>query len=307
MRNINNIKIIGIDHGYGNIKTANTVTPTGVTAYDTEPVFSGNILQYGGKYYRLGEGHKPFAADKCEDEDYYVCTLMGIARELHRENIYEADVHIAAGLPLTWVKAQREKFREYLLQNSEVEFVFNKKRFKVRVVGCSIFPQGYAAVLDKIGEMRGINMLADIGNGTMNVMYIKNKKPSETDSYTEKLGVNQCVIAAQNAVLDEFQTKIDEGIIEQVIRFGAADIAPKYLDCVTKTARDYCGKIFNTLEKYEYNSELIRLWIVGGGGCIIKNFGKFDKERVTIIDDICASAKGYEMLTYRILKAGERS
>lgn len=307
MRNFNNIKIIGIDHGYGNIKTANTVTPMGVTAYDTEPVFSGNILQYRGKYYRLGEGHKPFVADKCEDEDYYVCTLMGIARELHRENIYEADVHIAAGLPLTWVKAQREKFRKYLLRNSEVEFVFNKKRFKVRIVGCSIFPQGYAAILDKIGEMRGINMLADIGNGTMNVMYIKNKKPSETDSYTEKLGVNQCVIAAQNAVLDEFQTKIDEGIIEQVIRFGTADIAPKYLECVTKTAQDYCGRIFKTLEKYEYNSELMRLWIVGGGGCIIKNFGKFDKARVTIIDDICASAKGYEMLTYRILKAGERS
>lgn len=306
MRNFNNIKIIGIDHGYGNIKTANTVTPTGVTAYDSEPVFAGNILQYGEKFYRLGEGHKPFVADKCEDEDYYVCTLMGIARELHREGIYEADVHIAAGLPLTWVKAQREKFRKYLLRNSEVEFVFNKKRFKVRIVGCSIFPQGYAAVLDKIGEMRGINMLADIGNGTMNVMYIRNKKPSETDSYTEKLGVNQCVIAAQNAVQDEFQTKIDEGIIEQIIRFGTADIAPKYLDCVSKTAREYCAKIFETLAKYDYNPELMRLFVVGGGGCIIKNFGELDKERVTIIDDICASAKGYELLAYRILKESER-
>ena len=26
----NGIKIIGIDHGYGNIKTASTVTPTGI-------------------------------------------------------------------------------------------------------------------------------------------------------------------------------------------------------------------------------------------------------------------------------------
>ena len=32
MRELNNIKIIAVDHGYGNIKTANTVTPTGVTA-----------------------------------------------------------------------------------------------------------------------------------------------------------------------------------------------------------------------------------------------------------------------------------
>ena len=52
----NGTKIIGIDHGYGNIKTANTVTPTGITSYTTEPTFSGNILQYDGMYYRIGEG-----------------------------------------------------------------------------------------------------------------------------------------------------------------------------------------------------------------------------------------------------------
>lgn len=55
MRKLNNIKIIAVDHGYGNIKTANTVTPTGVTAYETEPIFSGNILEYAGIYYRIGE------------------------------------------------------------------------------------------------------------------------------------------------------------------------------------------------------------------------------------------------------------
>lgn len=72
MRELNNIKIIAVDHGYGNIKTANTVTPTGVTAYETEPIFSGNILEYGGIYYRIGEGHKEFIADKAMDEDYYI-------------------------------------------------------------------------------------------------------------------------------------------------------------------------------------------------------------------------------------------
>ena len=44
MKELKSIKIIAVDHGYGNIKTANTVTPTGITAYDTEPIFSGNIL-----------------------------------------------------------------------------------------------------------------------------------------------------------------------------------------------------------------------------------------------------------------------
>ena len=35
MKTFNNIRIIGIYHGYGNIKTANTITPTGVIPSST--------------------------------------------------------------------------------------------------------------------------------------------------------------------------------------------------------------------------------------------------------------------------------
>ena len=60
MRELRNTKIIAVDYGYGNMKTANTVTPTGIKAYETEPIFTGNILEYNGIYYRIGEGHKEF-------------------------------------------------------------------------------------------------------------------------------------------------------------------------------------------------------------------------------------------------------
>ena len=43
MRELRNTKIIAVDHGYGNMKTANTVTLTGIKAYETEPIFTGNI------------------------------------------------------------------------------------------------------------------------------------------------------------------------------------------------------------------------------------------------------------------------
>ena len=164
MRELNNIKIIAVDHGYGNIKTANTVTPTGVTAYETEPIFSGNILEYGGIYYRIGEGHKEFIADKAVDEDYYLLTLMAVARELNVYGIREADVHLAAGLPLTWIRKQREDFRSYLLRNKEVNFRFNGNDYYIRFVGCSLFPQGYPAIINQLGNFKGTNLLADIGN-----------------------------------------------------------------------------------------------------------------------------------------------
>lgn len=62
---------ITVDHGYGNIKTANTITPTGITAYESEPIFTRNILEYNGICYRTGEGHKEFIPDKAID-NYHV-------------------------------------------------------------------------------------------------------------------------------------------------------------------------------------------------------------------------------------------
>lgn len=297
----NGVAVIGIDHGYGNIKTTNTVTHTGITAYDSKPTFAGNILCYDNKFYRIGEGHKAFLADKSEDEDFYICTLMGIAKELNNVGKTEADVHIAAGLPLTWVKAQRDSFRQYLTKNENVEFSFKDKEYKVHIVGCTVYPQGYTAVIDRLHDMTGQNMLADIGNGTMNVMYINNKKPIESKCSTEKLGVNQCVIKAKNAVMDRYGIVIDDVHIEQIIRTGSADIASKYLDIIKTVMREYCSDIFNALRKYEYDPDLMRLYIVGGGSRLIQNFGSYDKDRVILITDVCATAKGYEYLACQTL------
>jgi plasmid segregation protein ParM len=184
--------------------------------------------------------------------------------------------------------------------------VFRDKEYNIRFVGCSIFPQGYSAIIGELRRMSDVNMVADIGNGTMNVMYIIDKKPFENKCWTEKLGVNQLVIAAQNALMDKFGVKVEDTIIQNVIRRGTADIGKNYLDCIINSARTYAGSIFETLGKYEYKPELVRLYVVGGGGCIKKNFAEYDKERVTIIEDICATAKGYERLAHSMLKKQEQ-
>ena len=50
----------------------------------------------------------------------------------------------------------------------------------------------------------------------------------------------------------------------------------------------------------------MRLHVVGGGSCLVRNFGEYDKDRVTINDDICATAKGYEVLAaHSLRKAGD--
>ena len=188
--------IIGIDHGYGNIKTANHVFRTGVAAFDSEPVFQTNMLTYGGKYYLIGEGHKEFSADKITDEEYFILTLAGIAMELNSYGLTEANVHIAAGLPLKWVSQQKKAFSDYLLRVPDVRFTFNKQNYHIRISGVNVFPQGFAAIQDMTATMKGMTVLCDIGNGTMNVLFMKDGRPDPLKSYTEKFGTQQCVIAA---------------------------------------------------------------------------------------------------------------
>ena len=99
MRNLHNIRIIAVDHGYDNVKTVNIITPTSIKASPTKPIFGGDILEYAGTYYLIGEGHKEFIADKSMDEDCYILTLMAVARELSLAGITRADVHLVVGLP----------------------------------------------------------------------------------------------------------------------------------------------------------------------------------------------------------------
>ena len=294
--------IIGIDHGYGNIKTANHIFKTGVAVSDTEPVFGTNILRYNGKYYLIGEGHKEFSADKITDEEYFILTLAGIAMELNSYGLTEANVHIAAGLPLKWVSQQKKAFSDYLLRASDVRFAFNRRNYHVRITGVNIFPQGFAAIQDTAAAMKGMTVLCDIGNGTMNVLFMKEGKPDPLKLYTEKLGTQQCVIAAKTAIQDRYHVNIDESIIEDVLRTGSADIDENWLNLIKATAKEYVKKLFDILRRYDYEPALMRLYVVGGGGCLIRNFAEYDENRVTINSDIRATAKGYESWAFRLLE-----
>ena len=304
MKTINNIKIIGVDAGYGNMKTANFCFRTGLTAYDTEPLFTKNMLVYEGRYYLIGEGHKTYTAEKTLDEDYYVLTLAAIAMELGLEQLTEADVYLSVGLPLSWVLEQKDTYLNYLLKNKEAEFLFKGVQYRIRMIGADILPQGYAAIADKLDDLKGMTLLCDIGNGTMNLMYLRDGDAIPDKMYTEKFGTQQCVNAILEAVMNKYQVVMDEGIVELFLRTGEADVAKEYLKIMKTAASRYAQEILRRLQVHDYTPSFMRLYVVGGGGCLLRNFAKLDSSRVTFDDDICATAKGYEFLTEYHLRNG---
>ena len=87
--------------------------------------------------------------------------------------------------------------------------------------------------------------------------------------------------------------KIEPEIIENFICGRKTDISEKYISVLEQEAKKYCGQIFDTLYKYEYDPDFMKLYIVGGGA-LLKRYGKYDSHRTFFIEDICASAKGFE-------------
>ena len=307
MHTKSNLVVIGIDHGYGNMKTAHCCFRTGIAPIDgTESIFSSDVLTYESKSYVIGQGHKEFSSDKMLDQDYYLLTLAAIARELKYRDLTTARVVLAVGLPLTWVSTQKENFRTYLMQNRKVDFVFRDVKYHVEFAGCDVYPQGFAAVAGQLREFSGINMLCDIGNGTMNIMYINDRKPDPQRCYTEKYGVHQCVLAIRENLMRTYGVTIDEAMIESILRDGKADVAEKYMTVIRQAAEEYVAGIFRKLREHEYNPDLMKLYILGGGSHMVNQFGEYDRTRVYFNHDICATAKGYELLaTERLRKAGE--
>ena len=307
MKTMKAVHIIGVDHGYGNIKTANCCFATGVESSDTEPIFKQDILIYEGRYYQIGIGHKEYAAEKIMDQDYYVLTLAAIARELAREDITDASVYIVAGLPLSWVGKQKQAFKEYLLQNRDVYFTYRNKEYHLRIVGAEVFPQGFAAIAPSLQDFDGSYMLCDIGNGTMNILRILNRKPDPKQMFTEKYGVHQCILALREALLREHNAQPDEALLHSFLQNGTAGLEESLEQTMTQVAKGYAAKVFRKLREHGYDPRLMKLYVVGGGGCLLKNFCPIDENRVTINSDICATAKGYEyMAAVQIRKGGIR-
>ncbi len=294
--------IIGVDHGYGNMKTAHKAFRTGVECMDEEPIVSKNFVKYKDKFYVIGESHLVYQGNKTDSEDFYILTLAALAEELKFRGLHEANVILAVGLPLAWMKSQGADFRHYLMKEQELHFEFRKERYYVHLCGVEIFPQGFAAVVN-LGAMQGMNMLADIGNGTMNVMQIVDNKPLEKSLVTEKFGVGICMKEIQKELSKENGEDISEMLIEPLLRNGLQERTDSTAKKVEHIATRYTENIRRRLVDYGYTEGLVHLYVIGGGGCLIRNYSDLaEKTGVTFITDICANAKGYETLAEKKLR-----
>ena len=111
---MDNVEVIGIDNGWQQTKTAHHVFPSGVTEILSEPAFFDDVLEWNGKYYKIGTKRDSVMNDKTESEDCYLLTLAAIAKELKSRGKREAKTVLAVGLPATRFGVEKKAFKEYL-------------------------------------------------------------------------------------------------------------------------------------------------------------------------------------------------
>ena len=150
-----------------------------------------------------------------------------------------------------------------------MSFTWQHTEYKIKIAGASIYPQGYAAVSQFATKMDGVNLVADIGNGTMNVLYVINGRPQSERMYTEKFGTHFCTVDIREAFLRKTQREINEHIIDEVLCKGTANIVQSDMKIIKAEVQKYVSEIFHRLRDHGYDENTMMLYITGGGGCLV--------------------------------------
>ena len=61
----NKLEVIGIDHGWSMMKTISQVFVTGVKEITTTPALFGDVLEYEGKFYKVGRSEERRVGKEC--------------------------------------------------------------------------------------------------------------------------------------------------------------------------------------------------------------------------------------------------
>ena len=112
------------------------------------------------------------------------------------------------------------------------------------------------------------------------------------------------IIDYLNSLDKEKYKSRNQFIIDEVLCKGTANIVQADMKIIKAEVQKYVAEIFHRLRDHGYDENTMLLYITGGGGCLIKNFYKYNDDRVRFVDDICAAAKGYEYLAETMMKSG---
>ena len=302
---MNDLEIIAIDHGWSTCKTPNDIYTSGVCEITTEPAYFDNILEYKGRYLKVGTDRLEVKATKVETPEYYYLTLAGIAKELMHRKKTEARIVLAVGLPASRYGDEKNDFIKYLKQNDEVYFKFEQIKYHVWIDRVLVYPQCYAAVVDKLPLFGPKVVVVDIGSWTIDIIPVINKRPDEAGTDSIQQGIITCMRNINKQCVRQLGEKIDEELIKEYMITKKTNLPEDYVRIMNHEIEAFISMVINSLREEKFSLKTTPFIFVGGGAVVMKNFGKFDQSNFSFDTDVCVNAKGFQMLAEFALKEAE--
>ena len=302
---MNDVIVIGVDHGYAAMKTVHFSFPTGLVEYEHEPYTQKDVLEYGGRYYVVGSGRQPLQRDKTQTEDYYLLTLAAIAKELeHRGAEHTASIHLAAGLPLTSFGRDKKSFRSYLYRDgSTIPFRYEGQDYTITIQEVSLFPQGYAAVLTQTELLDEPSVIvADIGGWTVDLMRLDNNVPNAATCRSLELGMIRCIDEVKEQVRRDVGLSVTDAQVERVLAGKPCSMDEDARGIIQKQGRLYTERLLSAAMEAGFDLKAIPVVMLGGGAAVVKrNVSPQDGLcRVFALLDDRVNAEGFERILGRL-------
>lgn len=301
MKKINKDIIIGVDHGYGYMKTAGTIMKSGIEEYPVKPPFLEDILEADRRVFVVGQIRNEHTADKTVTKDYYYMTLAAMAKELKLHQITVAkNVILSVGLPYSFYAVQKEELKEYLMQKKNVTFTFEGIKYSVEIKDVMVYPQGLPVLAKELDAYRDKTIsVADIGSRTIDVITYRQGKPYYDRCFSiDKKGTLDCVENIAKYYLGKYQEAVDEEDIQRLFQKKNVNLSAQKIQFVKNLIKFYAKDVMKLLESRLSNPIIL----CGGGAVVLQHYYDEKKVNLKIINDIHCNARGYEILTYNRIK-----
>lgn len=287
---------IALDHGWSSIKGEHTFMETSIVPVDYEPLTKNGLLEYKGKKYIVGQGRLGKQATKTENENYFLLTLAGIAKELQYQGKTAAShVELYAGVPLTLFGAERKEFRDYLWHKERISFTFEGVHYSFFMDKVKIYAQCYAAIANRMGDMDRLRCV-DLGSWTLDILSVRDRIPMDKDACTYELGLITTIECIKKEALPKLKCEMPEDDIVDVIRGKQSNVNADFIPFIEKGLQQYADEVEAKLREIKVDLMHENIVYVGGGACVMKRFGRAQGRNIQYVTDVKANAIGYRYL-----------
>lgn len=294
--------LIAIDHGNYAVKTPKFSFVSGLSEHTVKPPMTDEVLEYDGKYWTLSGRRLSYMRDKTQDERYFVLSLFAIAKELEASGteMPAGRVQLAVGLPPEHFGVLKDRFSRYFQREAPIKFVYREKPYSILIDRVLVFPQAYAAVVQKSSQVVRMPrvFIVDIGGYTTDVLLLKNGRPDLQFCRSLETGI----ITMNNEIVRKVGTlhdmRIEDEHIAAVLQ-GQETILPEDVkETIREATKLHAADILNQLRELQVDLRSNPAIFIGGGSMLLRPFLENSAlvAKADFIESPNANALGYELL-----------